>query len=147
MNSNVILTPHPGEMARLTGISLAEVQQNRLEITQKAAREWQKVVVLKGAFTVISAPDGRTRISQIVHPGLASAGTGDVLTGVIAGLLGQKLTPFDAAACGVYLHGQSAILAGSEMGDAGLLASDLLPLLPKVIKMVKQKERRFFLRH
>lgn len=138
LGKDVILTPHPGEMARLTGITLDKIQQERLEIAQKAAKEWQKVVVLKGAYTIVAAPDGQTKISQEANPGLASAGTGDVLTGVIAGLRAQGLSPFDAAACGVYLHAQAGNLVRQEMGDAGMLASDLLPMLPRVIKTLKQ---------
>jgi NAD(P)H-hydrate epimerase len=138
LDKDVILTPHPGEMARLTGVSLDKIQQERLGVAQKAAREWQKVVVLKGAYSIVAAPDGQTKISQVVNPGLASAGMGDVLTGIIAGLLAQGLSLFDAAACGVYLHGQAGNLVRQEMGDTGMLASDLLPMLPQVIKTLKQ---------
>ncbi|UCH51202.1 MAG: NAD(P)H-hydrate dehydratase [Chloroflexota bacterium] len=140
LNQDAILTPHPGEMARLAGVSVDEVQRQRLEVARKAAVEWQKVVVLKGAYTVVAASDGRARISQIANSGLASAGTGDVLTGVIAGLVAQGLSLFDAAACGVYLHGQAGEMVKGEMGDAGMLAGDLLPALPKVIKGLKQGE-------
>ncbi len=140
LGQDVILTPHPGEMARLIGVSLDKIQQERLEIAQKAAREWQKVIVLKGAYTIVAAPDGQTKISQEANPGLASAGTGDVLTGVIAGLRAQGLSSFDAAACGVYLHAQAGERVRQEMGNAGMLASDLLPILPRVIKTLKHKE-------
>jgi NAD(P)H-hydrate epimerase len=88
----------------------------------------------------VAASDGRARISQVANPGLASAGTGDVLTGVIAGLAAQGLSLFDAAACGVYLHGQAGEMVRQEMGDAGMLAGDLLPVLPKVIMGLKQEE-------
>jgi NAD(P)H-hydrate epimerase len=127
-------------MARLVGVSVEEVQKQRLEIARKAAMEWRKVVVLKGAYTVVAASDGRARISQMANPGLASAGTGDVLTGTIAGLVAQGLPLFDAAACGVYLHGEAGEVVRREMGDAGMLASDLLPALPKVIMRLKQGE-------
>ncbi|MBM3155223.1 MAG: NAD(P)H-hydrate dehydratase [Chloroflexi bacterium] len=138
LTQDAILTPHPGEMARLASVSLEEVQGNRLEIARKAAGEWHKVVVLKGAYTIVAAPDGRARISQIANPGLASAGTGDVLAGAIAGLVAQGMPLFDAAACGVYLHGQAGEMVRQEMGDAGMLASDLLPLLPRVIMSLKR---------
>ena len=138
LNRDAILTPHPGEMARLVGVSVDEVQRERLEITRKAAMEWQKVVVLKGAYTIVAAPDGRAKISQIANPGLASAGTGDVLAGAIAGLAAQGLPLFDAAACGVYLHGQAGEMVRRDMGDAGTLAGDLLPVLPRVIMKLKQ---------
>ena len=137
MSRDAILTPHPGEMARLAGISVNEVQQQRLEIAQKKAKEWQKVIVLKGACTIVAAPDGRAYISQVANPGLASAGTGDVLAGIISGLTAQGLSLFDAAACGVYLHAQAGEVVKREMGDAGMLASDLLPVLPHVIAELK----------
>ena len=140
LSQDAILTPHPGEMARLAGISVDEVQKHRLEIARKAAMEWRKVVVIKGAYTVVAASDGRARISQIANSGLASAGTGDVLAGVIAGLVAQGLSLFDAASCGVYLHGQAGEMVKGEIGDAGMLAGDLLPALPKVMKGIKQKE-------
>ena len=137
MDCEAILTPHPGEMARLTGLSVAEIQADRLKIAQKMSAEWQKVVVLKGAYTVIAAPDGRAKLNPSANPGLASAGTGDVLSGAIAGMLAQGLAPFDAACCGVYLHSTSGEMVKDELGDAGMVASDLLPLLPKVIKKLK----------
>jgi hydroxyethylthiazole kinase-like uncharacterized protein yjeF len=140
LNQDAILTPHPGEMARLVGVSVEEVQKQRLETARKAAMDWRKVVVLKGAYTVVAASGGRARISQVANPGLASAGTGDVLTGTIAGLVAQGLPLFDAAACGVYLHGEAGEIVRREMGDAGMLASDLLPALPKVIMRLKHGE-------
>jgi hydroxyethylthiazole kinase-like uncharacterized protein yjeF len=138
LSSGAILTPHPGEMARLVGCTVTEVQQRRVELAREKSAEWQQVVVLKGAYTVVAAPDGRVKISQIANPGLASAGTGDVLSGAIAGLLAQRLSPFDAAACGVYLHAEAGEMVKREMGDAGMLASDLLPALPMVIKRLKE---------
>ncbi len=137
LGGGAILTPHPGEMARLSGTTIAEVQQRRLAIAREKAGEWQQVVVLKGAYTVVAAPDGRAKISQAANPGLASAGTGDVLSGAVAGLLAQGLTLFDAAACGVYLHGEAGEVVREELGDAGMLAGDLLPVLPRVIKRLK----------
>jgi hydroxyethylthiazole kinase-like uncharacterized protein yjeF len=140
LNQDVILTPHPGEMARLVGVDVEEVQRRRLDMAIKMSAEWQKVVVLKGAYTVVAASDGRARISQSANPGLASAGTGDVLSGVIAGLAAQGLSPFDAAACGVFLHAQAGEMVMRELGDAGMLAGDLLPVLPRVIKRLKRGE-------
>jgi len=137
MNYQAVLTPHPGEMARLTGLSVTEIQADRLRIAQKMSVEWQKVVVLKGAYTVIAAPDGRAKLNPSANPGLASAGTGDVLSGAIAGMLAQGLSPFDAACCGVYLHSAAGDAVREELGDAGMVASDLLPVLPKVIKKLK----------
>lgn len=139
---DAILTPHPGEMARLAGVSVEEVQSDRAGIAKKAAQEWHKTIVLKGAYTVIAAPDGRCRISPIANPGLASAGTGDVLSGVIAGLVAQGLNLFDAAACGVYLHGGAGEMVRGILGDAGMIASDLLSALPLVIKRLKEGGRK-----
>jgi len=137
---DAIITPHPGEMARLLKTTNDEVQADRLGTAQKAAREWNKTVVLKGANTVIAAPDGRCRISPFANPGLASPGTGDVLAGVIAGLVAQGLSLFDAASLGVFLHGAAGEIVRQEMGDSGMLASDLLPVLPYVIKDLKEGE-------
>jgi len=139
ITDNAILTPHPGELARLIGISVAEIQSNRLCITRDMAAEWQKTIILKGAYTVIAAADGRCRICPLANPGLASAGTGDVLAGAVAGLLAQGLDFFDAASLGVWLHAQAGEAVKTELGNAGMLASDLLPILPKTIKELKIK--------
>lgn len=136
--SYTILTPHPGEMARLCGLSVPEIQSDRVGIARKLATEWNKTIVLKGAYTVIAAPDGKVRINPVANPGLASAGTGDVLAGAIAGLLGQGLSLFDAAALGVYLHSQAGELVKANLGEAGMVASDLLPSLPLTIKKLKE---------
>jgi hydroxyethylthiazole kinase-like uncharacterized protein yjeF len=137
--TDAILTPHPGEMARLTGMSVEEVQSDRVGVAKRWAGEWNKAIVLKGANTVVASPEGRVKVSLIANPGLASAGTGDVLTGVIAGLVAQGLSLFDAATCGVYLHAEAGEMVKARLGDAGMLASDLLPELPQVIKRLKGK--------
>lgn len=129
-----VLSPHPAEMARLSGQAVEDIQRDRIEVTRELARRWQKVVVLKGAYTVVASPEGRVRLSPFANPTLASAGTGDVLAGAVGGLLAQGLPPFDAAALGVYLHGLAGELVRKEMGQAGTLASDLLPALPQTIK-------------
>ncbi len=134
---DAILTPHPGEMARLTGKSVDEVQQDRVGVARKSAAGWNKTVVLKGAYTVIAAADGKVKISPFVNPGLASAGTGDVLSGAIAGLVAQGLSLFDAAALGVYLHGRAGEMVRARLGDAGMIAGDLLPELPLAIKQLR----------
>ncbi len=138
LTGDAIFTPHPGEMARLAGVSVDEVQSDRVGIAKRVALEWHKTIVLKGAYTVIAAPDGQSRISSIANPGLASAGTGDVLAGAIAGLLAQGLSLFDAAACGVFLHGEAGEMVRARLGDAGMIATDLLPVLPLVIKQLKE---------
>jgi NAD(P)H-hydrate epimerase len=134
-----ILTPHPGEMVRLTGLTIDAVQADRAGVALKYAARWQKTIVLKGAFTVIAA-DGKCCVSPFANPGLASAGTGDVLAGVIAGLKGQGLKPYDAAALGVFLHGAAGDKIKDELGDTGMIASDLLPALPLVIKHLKNRD-------
>jgi len=135
---DAILTPHPGEMSRLVGATVAEVQSDRIGTVRKAAREWHKTVVLKGAYSVIAASDGHCMISAMANPGLASAGTGDVLAGAIAGLRAQGLPPFSAAVCGVHLHGRAGEAVKTRIGDTGMVAGDLLPELPLVIKTIKE---------
>ena len=135
---SAILTPHPGEMSRLTEGQVSEIQQNRLNIAEKAARKWNQTVVLKGAYSVIASPDRPSVINPAANPGLASAGTGDVLAGAIAGLLAQDIPPADAASCGVYLHGEAGESVRKKLGDTGMIASDLLPELPLVIKKIKE---------
>lgn len=137
LNGQAILTPHPGEMSRLTGIPTNEINAARLSTTRELAIKWNKSVVLKGAYTVISSPEGQVRISPFVNPGLASAGTGDVLAGVTVGLLAQGLSSFDAASCASYIHGAAGEQMRAEIGDTGMIASDLLTQLPLVIKHLK----------
>ena len=132
-----ILTPHPGEMARLTGMSTPEVQSDRIGIAMESAARWRKIVALKGAYTVVAFPDGGAMLSPFANAGLASAGTGDVLAGSIAGLLSQGSPPQDAAALGVYLHGLAGERARARLGDTGMVASDLLPELPLAIKALR----------
>ena len=136
---NAILTPHPGEMARLTGMTIDEVQNDRTGTAVKFAHKWQKTIVLKGAFTVVASADGKCRINPFANAGLASGGTGDVLAGAIAGLAAQGLKPYEAASLGVYLHGAAGDKIRNEMGDAGMIASDLLPALPLTIKQLKNR--------
>ena len=139
LTDEAILTPHPGEMSRLCGLSIDEIQSDRVNITRRFAAEWHQIIVLKGAYTVIAATDGRCRISPFANPGLASAGTGDVLAGVIAGLAAQGLSPFDAASLGVYLHGRAGEMVKEKLGDTGMTASDLLPALPLTVKGLKNR--------
>lgn len=138
VSGNVILTPHPGEMSRLSGIPVVKIQGDRLGTASRAASEWEKVVVLKGAYTVIAAPDGRVSVSPFANPGLATAGTGDVLAGIISGLAAQHIPIYDAAIAGVYIHGKAGEMVTCSMGDTGMIAGDLLPVIPKVIKIIKE---------
>jgi NAD(P)H-hydrate epimerase len=133
----LVLTPHPSEMSRLTGLSTEAIEADRRAVAVEFAGEWRQVVVLKGAETVIASPDGEVRINPHRNAALATAGTGDVLAGVIGGLLAQGQDPFTAAVTGVFLHGAAGEELASRMGDAGTLASDLLPLLPVVIRRLR----------
>jgi hydroxyethylthiazole kinase-like uncharacterized protein yjeF len=132
-----ILTPHPGEMARLCDCTTAEVQANRLGLALEKAAAWNAVVALKGAYTVIAAPDGRAVMLPFANPALATAGSGDVLAGAMAGALAQGLTVFDAAVVGGYLHGLAGELARQELGDAGVVAGDLLIRLPIAMRQLR----------
>ncbi len=138
LTREAVMTPHPGEMSRLTGLSVRDIQADRLGVARRAAAEWNKVVVLKGAYTVIAAPDGPAMLNPAANPALASAGTGDVLTGAIAGLVAQGLSHFDAACCGVYLHSGAAEMASAELGNTGVVATDLLHRLPLAIRGLRQ---------
>lgn len=126
----LVLTPHPGEMARLTGSSAAEIQADRFNVARDFAVQNKLVLVLKGARTLIASPDGRVCINTTGHAGLASGGMGDVLTGLIGSLLAQGLAAFDAATLGVYLHGFAADRLLPRFGDAGLLATDVMREIP-----------------
>lgn len=121
-----VLTPHPGEMSRLTGLSTKEIQADRRDIAESWATKWGHVVVLKGAFTVIAAPDHDPVILPFANPGLSSAGTGDVLAGTIVALRAQGLDPFHAALAGAYLHGLAGEIATARYGSAGTVASDVV---------------------
>jgi NAD(P)H-hydrate epimerase len=132
-----IITPHPGELSRLSGVAIGDIQANRLATARRFSAEWNVTLVLKGANTIIAAPDGSARISPFANPALASGGTGDVLAGVIAGLVAQRVPPFEAASLGVYLHGLAAEHLRRDLGSAGAIAGDLLPLLPRVMKELR----------
>ncbi len=131
-----IITPHPGEMSRLANLPIAEIEANRLEFVPQMAQLWNTVIVYKGAYSVIASPDGEVMVLPFANPALATAGSGDVLAGSIVGLLAQRLDPFAAAAAGAYLHGLAGELARERFWDAGVVAGDLLPLLPLALKEV-----------
>ena len=134
----LVLTPHPGEMATLSGLSVTEIQKDRVAIAQEYSARWNVTLVLKGANTVIAQPDGMTWISPFANPGLATGGTGDVLGGVIAGLMAQGLQPGIAATCGVYMHGDAGREITLMSGDTGVTASDLLLQMPLVFRRLKK---------
>ncbi len=138
--ANSILTPHPGEMARLTGTTVDEVQADRVALAKSSAAKWGQVVVLKGAATVIAQPKGKAFVSPFSNPALATAGTGDVLAGVIVGFLAQGLDPLEAACVGVYLHAMSGEALRAEYGVAGGLAGELPRLLALAQKKLREGE-------
>lgn len=125
-----ILTPHPGEMARLCACTTDEVQSDRESIAGRFARAHRCVVVLKGRRTVVAGPDGELFVNPTGNSGMATGGTGDVLTGILGGLLAQGLEPADAAQLGVYLHGLAGDLAAADLTERGMIAGDLLDRIP-----------------
>ncbi|SHK71880.1 NAD(P)H-hydrate epimerase [Desulfatibacillum alkenivorans DSM 16219] len=131
--SPVILTPHPGEMARLTGLSAQEIQENRTEVAREFAVKNQVHVVLKGANTVVAHPDGLVCINPTGNPGMASGGMGDVLTGLIGAFLAQGLGPERSARLGVFVHGAAADLIAENIAPAGYLATDVMSMVPKAL--------------
>lgn len=125
-----VLTPHPGEMSRLTGMPVSEIEEDRVGIAGDFAKTYGVILVLKGARTLIASPDGEIFINSTGNPGLATGGMGDVLTGVIAGLIAQGLSPMEAAVLGVFWHGRGADDLSQVQGNAGMTATDLLRQLP-----------------
>ena len=130
MEAPKVLTPHPGEMARLTGLDAAEINRNRIAIAARYAQEWNAVLVLKGAPTVIGCPDGTVYVNSSGCSALATGGSGDVLTGIIAGLAAQEITLQEAALCGVYMHGYIGQIATDEC--PGLAAGEIADYLPRI---------------
>ncbi|MGD9144973.1 MAG: NAD(P)H-hydrate dehydratase [Anaerolineae bacterium] len=134
-----ILTPHPGEMARLMGgqATAKEIQADRENVAHRMAAEWNAVVVLKGAFTVVASPDGRVMVLPFANPALSTAGSGDVLAGAIIGLRAQGMEAFEAAVSGAYIHALAGELARADLGDMGVVAGDLPSRLPLALKRIR----------
>ncbi|MCM8800185.1 MAG: NAD(P)H-hydrate dehydratase [Candidatus Omnitrophica bacterium] len=130
-----ILTPHPGEMARLLGKSTESIQNRRKDIAKWFSKRYNCILVLKGYRTIVADPKGKFYINTTGNPGMATAGSGDVLTGMIAAFLGQKLNPFDSAKYAVYLHGLAGDLAAKEKTQLGMIASDIIAKIPEAIKI------------
>jgi NAD(P)H-hydrate epimerase len=129
-----VLTPHPGEMSVLTDLSKEMIQESRQQIASQYAKQWGHVVVLKGAFTVIAAPDGRATVIPVASPALARAGTGDVLAGLIVGLRAQGLDAYEAAVAGAWIHAQAGLYAADDLGTtASVLAGDVLDSVADVM--------------
>jgi NAD(P)H-hydrate epimerase len=136
LKAPAVITPHPGEMARLAGITIEQVQNNRIEIAREFACKWNTITVLKGAATVVASPDGIIYINTTGNSGMATAGAGDVLTGLIAGLIAQGAQAFDAAVAGVYLHGLAGDIQAKIIGEHGLTAGDILNEIPYAMKSI-----------
>ncbi|PIS29771.1 NAD(P)H-hydrate dehydratase [Candidatus Saganbacteria bacterium CG08_land_8_20_14_0_20_45_16] len=134
--AKVIITPHPGELARLINKSVSYVQSNRRKVAKEFAHDHKCIVVLKGTGTIVADPCGEVYINQTGNPGLATAGTGDVLSGMIGAFCAQGLVPFEAAILGVYSHGLAGDLAAREKGEIGLIASDVVEKIPYALRKV-----------
>jgi hydroxyethylthiazole kinase-like uncharacterized protein yjeF len=132
--AEIILTPHPGEMARLLGMKADEVQKDRIETSRKFAREHEIILVLKGSRTLVADHGGDVFINPTGNPGMASGGMGDVLTGMIAGFLAQGIPPLEAAKMGVYLHGLAGDYAAFLKGERGMAAGDVIDHVPLVLR-------------
>lgn len=138
----LVLTPNMEEMSRL--VPNVKIQENRIQIAQQIARKYGVYIALKGARTIIASPHGTVFINSTGNPGMATAGTGDVLTGIIAGLISQNTIPGEATKTGVFLHGLAGDLAAKEKGDYGLIASDLIEAIPLAIKCIQEKNTVVF---
>lgn len=137
-----VITPHPGEMARLMQLEASGVQADRTGIAARFAKEYGVIVVLKGSRTVVAKPDGHVYVNTTGNPGMATAGTGDVLTGLIAGLIAQGAPADEASVAGVFLHGLAGDIAAKKSGMHGIVAGNVLKCLPKAFKEVLQKKRQ-----
>ena len=137
ISSEVVLTPHPGEMARLLGTSIPDVEADRIQVALEFARESGVYLVLKGARTIIASPAGAAAINASGNPGMASGGMGDVLTGIIVSLLGQRYGAWDACCLGVFIHGYAADLVAEEKGEIGISATDVQEMLPYAYKRLR----------
>ncbi len=140
MSCSVVITPHPGEMSRLTGEPIEAVQNDRSGVAAEFAKEYGVTVVLKGKDTVIASPSGKLRVNNSGSEAMASGGMGDALSGIIGSLMGQGLESFDAAVLGSFVHGAAGDLARCDIGDRGILATDLCERIPKALRMISNAE-------
>ncbi len=137
-----VITPHPGEMARLAGLSKKDVVRNSLELAREKASQWQAIIVLKGAPTVVALPGGKAYINATGNDGMATGGAGDVLTGLVAGFIAQGAAPAAAAPAAVYIHGLAGDLAAQEQGKRGMIASDILHHIPRAMEVIIKGDKR-----
>jgi ADP-dependent NAD(P)H-hydrate dehydratase / NAD(P)H-hydrate epimerase len=136
----LVISPHPGEMSRLTGKTIESIQKNRINVALEFAQEFNLVCILKGAPSVIAAPSGQAWINPTGNAGMATAGSGDVLTGIIGGFLAQGMLDIDAAVLGCYVHGMAGDIAAESLGPRGMIAGDILRFLPLTLKMVEENK-------
>ncbi len=134
IKSPIIITPHPGEMSRLSGLEINTIQRNRQRVAKDLARQCNLIVVLKGSNTVVSDGKANNFVNKSGNPGMATGGTGDILTGMIASFLAQGVPAFNAAKLAVYIHGKAGDLAAREKGEIGLIAGDILEKVPEAFK-------------
>ena len=139
LQANAVLTPHPGEMSTLTGKSTPDVQAHRISVATRAATDWGQTVLLKGAHSIVAEPGGNSCILPFANPALAAGGTGDVLTGIIGGLLAQGVAPYDAARLAGFVHGTAGAKARDDMGSSGVIASDLLTHIPGIMERLRSR--------
>ena len=132
--AEIIITPHVGECSRLTKIGATEIETNRIEVARALAKKIQQTVVLKGVPTITAAKDGKAFLNSTGNPGMATAGSGDVLSGIIASLWAQGMKAEQAAYCGVWLHGRSGDIGAKKLGERSLIASDLIKYLPAALQ-------------
>jgi NAD(P)H-hydrate epimerase len=132
----LVFTPHPGEFARLTGLNIDEINSNRIFLASKYANELSSIILLKGAATVISSVEGEIRLNSSGNSGMATAGSGDVLSGIIAALLAQGMNLFDSASIGAYIHGLSGDIAKEKLTEFGMIASDIIDNIPYAFKKI-----------
>ena len=137
--NNLILTPHPGELSSLIKIPKEEIVKNKFEIAIESSKKFNKIIILKGAYTIIATPEGKIIVEPFANPTLSTAGTGDIKSGIIGSLLAQGLNLIDAATIGVYIHGLVGDKARKKIGNRGTIASDLIKFIPKVLKELDEK--------
>jgi ADP-dependent NAD(P)H-hydrate dehydratase / NAD(P)H-hydrate epimerase len=139
----LVITPHPGEMARLVGCSIADVQKDRLGTARKFAREHEAIVVLKGNRTLIARPDGKVWVNTTGNPGMSTGGTGDILTGMVGGMIAQRpKNPFEAVLAAVHLHGLAGDVMREQIGEHSLIATDLLTGLPEAFRRTRMAAQK-----
>jgi NAD(P)H-hydrate epimerase len=139
-----VLTPHPGEMARLCNTSISQIESERLDLIRSKSREWNSIVVLKGAHTQIALPDGRVYINLSGNAGMATAGSGDVLTGIIAAMFGTGDEFTEAVRLGVFIHGFAGDLSADRLGEDGIIAGDIMNHIPYALKELRQHSERIY---